>query len=38
MIERASPDPWVEARARLRADPNAELPEFDALLSGKSVG
>ena len=27
VIVRASPDPWVEARKQLRADPNAALPE-----------
>jgi hypothetical protein len=32
-IERMHPDPWLVARERLREDPRAELPEFDALLS-----
>jgi hypothetical protein len=32
VIERAQPDPWIEARKRLREDPNAALPELTALL------
>jgi hypothetical protein len=34
-IDRVEPDPWIEARKRLREDAHAELPELDALLSGK---
>jgi hypothetical protein len=31
-FDRGGADPWASARARLRADPNAELPDFAALL------
>jgi hypothetical protein len=33
-IERAVPDPWIEARKRLREDPNAALPELLTALLG----
>jgi hypothetical protein len=32
VVERSVPDPWLAARERLRADPNAALTEFDELL------
>jgi hypothetical protein len=32
IVERSVPDPWLAARTRLRADPNAALAEFDELL------
>jgi hypothetical protein len=28
VVERAQPDPWIEARKRLREDPHAELPDI----------
>jgi hypothetical protein len=32
VIERARPDPWIEARKRLREDPDAALAELTSLL------
>jgi hypothetical protein len=32
-VQSMHPDPWLVARERLREEPHAELPEFDALLS-----
>jgi hypothetical protein len=34
-IYRASPDPWIEARKMLRADPHAKLDQLSMLLGGK---
>jgi hypothetical protein len=36
-VERTQPDPWIEARDRLRNNPRTELSELDALLSEKGV-